>query len=491
MTTIAIDLRQDTLATLASYRARHPTLSLGAEFDQFINAGYVFAATHYYYDALALTPPTGWLTFADGAYQYMSGLAMATPGAASGTFTVGTLEDYVPERFKLLYQGQLQFGYSTNSAGQILLTNMGGVISSITLQSLLPDTDAAFDTVMGNTASVMTGSVSSNNGNQFSGVVEAIDGYADAFLTSSSIKGTFNVAGNSNDIGLGSASTALTGTLSAFSQHYADGSSVQISGPLAVGGDTVLDERLLGQSAYFTGNDIISVTLPAAPPAPWLIEAGDGDDQVTILGGGSRLSVSAGTGNDTITLGDRGHAVDGGAGVDLAVFSGNRGAYTISNGAAGAVVTAVGGGADTLTGVERVKFADAFVALDISGAAGQTYRLYQAAFNRTPDSAGVGYWMKMMDAGLSQLDMARNFAASAEFKAIYGANPSNGDLVTSFYRNALHREPEPAGYAYWLDVLDRNLVSAVDLLAMFSESAENQASVATVIGNGFAYTPFG
>jgi hypothetical protein len=33
------------------------------------------------------------------------------------------------------------------------------------------------------------------------------------------------------------------------------------------------------------------------------------------------------------------------------------------------------------------------VALDVDGAAGQAYRLYQAAFDRAPDKNGLGYWI--------------------------------------------------------------------------------------------------
>ena len=62
-------------------------------------------------------------------------------------------------------------------------------------------------------------------------------------------------------------------------------------------------------------------------------------------------------------------------------------------------------GTDTLTNVERLEFADtngtgqayrlyqaAFERTpDTNGNAGQAYRLYQAAFERTPDPVGVGY----------------------------------------------------------------------------------------------------
>jgi hypothetical protein len=55
----------------------------------------------------------------------------------------------------------------------------------------------------------------------------------------------------------------------------------------------------------------------------------------------------------------------------------------------------------------------------------------------------------------------------------------------------LHRAPEAGGYNYWLGILDQHLDTAAGALANISEGGENQAAVNLVIGNGFAYTPFG
>lgn len=186
-------------------------------------------------------------------------------------------------------------------------------------------------------------------------------------------------------------------------------------------------------------------------------------------------------------------AIDGGSGMDTAVYVGNRANFTISATTGGFTVTDKAGaeGVDTLANVERIQFADATVALDISGAAGQAYRIYQAAFNRTPDAAGLGYWISVMDSGAPLKEVANGFVGSGEFKALYGNNPANGDIVNKFYENVLHRAPDAGGYNFWLGILDRHDLSSAEVLAQFSESPENQAALATVIGNGIAYTPFG
>lgn len=62
-----------------------------------------------------------------------------------------------------------------------------------------------------------------------------------------------------------------------------------------------------------------------------------------------------------------------------------------------------------LTGIERRQFSDAQIAIDIDGAGGQAYRLYRAAFDRTPDKEGVGFWMAMMDGGVEAAAVASGF----------------------------------------------------------------------------------
>ncbi|SFV16563.1 DUF4214 domain-containing protein [Pseudoduganella namucuonensis] len=492
MTTVAINLSQAALDNLAAHRAQYGADTLASWFDQFIKAGYRFAADHYYYDSIALTPPTGTLTYADGARQTFTGLALDTPGAASGSYTAATLEDTVPNGYRLLYEGQLKFGYTTTPANGVAMSNQGGQVAAITLQTMAPAGGAQYDNILGNTTATVRGALVSD-GQRFSGAVGALEARADKFLVSSGITGGFQVSGDAVAIGQNTAGTTVGGTLATFAQRYADGSAIDVRGALAVTGDTVFDERVLSNAAHFSGNDDISVTLPATLATPWVVMSGEGDDKVTLTGGGIQLSVYAGNGDDTVVLGNHNHAVDGGAGLDTVIAAGGRGAYAIAARAGGGymLTSLAGGGADTLAGVERLTLDDASIALDIDGSGGQAYRLYQAAFDRAPDSAGLGYWIKMMDNGLAQREVARHFAASAEFQELYGVRLSNSELVNSFYRNALHREPDQAGYEYWLDVLNRKLVTAADMLAMFSESPENQHAMAAVIGNGFAYTPYG
>ena len=202
----------------------------------------------------------------------------------------------------------------------------------------------------------------------------------------------------------------------------------------------------------------------------------------SITGTNGADSLSGGSGNDTL---------DGGDGLDTAIFIGPRNNYLVTSGATGWSVSSVADGLDTLVNFERIKFSNMAMAIDLEGVGGQAYRIYQAAFARTPDSGGLGYWISVMDRGANLRDVAAGFVASDEYKAMYGVNPRNADLIDKYYRNILGRAPEKAGADYWTSVLDGKSDTVAGVLSNISESSENKVGLILIIGNGFEYTPFG
>jgi hypothetical protein len=191
--------------------------------------------------------------------------------------------------------------------------------------------------------------------------------------------------------------------------------------------------------------------------------------------------------------------VDGGLGVDTSIYSGAYSQYKVSalaNNTLEVKLTATNSVApkvvDTLTNVERLQFTDTTIALDISKdqTAGSGYMLYKAAFNRTPDVGGLGFWINKMDGGMSYSDVAKNFVGSAEFKTAFGgSNPSVNTLVTKLYNNVLARAPDAGGLAFWQEKLTTGW-STADVLGYFSTSAENVTNVTPLIANGIQYQQF-
>lgn len=196
--------------------------------------------------------------------------------------------------------------------------------------------------------------------------------------------------------------------------------------------------------------------------------------------------------DDTLTGSAGNNALEGLGGVDTAVYAGPRGNYGVDRSTNGFTVTAALGtdGHDSLLNIERIQFSDVWMAIDISGHGGQAYRVYKAAFNRAPDGPGVGFWMAKMDQGVSLHDVAAGFMASAEFTTLYGSAPSTTTFVDKLYNNVLHRPLDQAGFDFWVNAIDVRGTARADVLASFSESAENQAQVIGSIQHGFEFIPF-
>lgn len=136
-----------------------------------------------------------------------------------------------------------------------------------------------------------------------------------------------------------------------------------------------------------------------------------------------------------------------------------------------------------------IKFADKWTSFDIDGATGQVFRLYQAAFNRQPDLAGLGFWIAVNQAGRDLNGIATDFVASAEFKTLYGDNPANAKLVNAFYNNVLHRDGEKAGVDWWVDQMNHG-AAAYAVLYSFSDSGENKTNLAAAVQNGLDFVPY-
>lgn len=132
--------------------------------------------------------------------------------------------------------------------------------------------------------------------------------------------------------------------------------------------------------------------------------------------------------NNTIDASGGGDAIDGGDGIDTLVFKAKLAEFSGTVGTQTTIIDSVSSryGQETLTNIERLSFSDTMLALDIGPkqTAGSVYMLYQAAFNRKPDVAGLGYWINALDQGLDiTKDVATFFVSSNEFVAKYGANP--------------------------------------------------------------------
>ncbi|WIJ24002.1 DUF4214 domain-containing protein [Devosia sp. RR2S18] len=212
----------------------------------------------------------------------------------------------------------------------------------------------------------------------------------------------------------------------------------------------------------------------------------DGNDY--IYGNGGDDYINGAGGDDVIYLGSGSSSVAGGAGLDWVVLQGVGNNYRLERFSAELDLYSAADRIDaTLTGVERLQFDDGVLALDLNGNAGQVYRLYQAAFERTPDNEGLKYWIGRMDEGNTTLvDIADSFLYSPEFVSTFGTEQtvSDAEFVDLLYTHTLGRDYDQGGYNYWVGKLAAGETNRRDLLAFFSESNENKAQTIGEISDG-------
>jgi len=201
-------------------------------------------------------------------------------------------------------------------------------------------------------------------------------------------------------------------------------------------------------------------------------------------GGGSGGGNTGTAGNDTFNGTNGNDMFDGAGGLDTVVMGVARAGVTATQSGTTLNVSSGSTGTDQFDNIERLQFTDGTLAFDLDGNAGQTYRLYRSAFDRTPDDAGLSHNVSLMDGGMSIFDMANAFIQSQEFQNTYGPGISDTAFLTLLYQNVLNRAPDQAGLTGWLNDLTNGTQTRQQVLFGFSESAENKAAVASFIDDG-------
>jgi hypothetical protein len=101
-------------------------------------------------------------------------------------------------------------------------------------------------------------------------------------------------------------------------------------------------------------------------------------------------------------------------------------------------------------------------------------RLYRAYFRRTPDAAGVHYWVWRLRGGANLSQVSAAFAGSPEFVGTYGSL-TDAAFVDLVYRNVLGRSADAAGLQYWINQLLGGRLDRGGVMIGFSESPEYKA----------------
>lgn len=202
--------------------------------------------------------------------------------------------------------------------------------------------------------------------------------------------------------------------------------------------------------------------------------------------------VSGSAGNDSFQVGSASSSFDGGAGIDTATYLGTRDSFTASKTEGGFTVTSKTNASVTsnLTNVERLKFSDVTVALDISGNAGTTAKILGAVFGKNTvtnkDYAGVG--LDLLDRGMSYADLMK-LAINVKL----GAGASNAAVVDLLYTNVVGSPPPASEKAFYVRLLDSGAYTVGTLGVLAADTGQNAANV-NLVGlatSGLEYSPQG
>ncbi|SHI06763.1 DUF4214 domain-containing protein [Marivita hallyeonensis] len=217
-------------------------------------------------------------------------------------------------------------------------------------------------------------------------------------------------------------------------------------------------------------------------------EGGEGNtptptDGPDILDGGTGAdTIDGGPGNDTITGGPGNDTLSGGDGTDTAGYSGGQGDYTLQITPDGIILDDRrddADGTDTLTEFEFLDFAqgsyfdtgDGSLTLfdleqfaDFATLQPDDFRtfveIYIAYFDRAPDAVGLFFWGTVLAQGARTVEeIADEFFTQPETQATYPDLADNVAFASAVYENVLGRTFDQAGLDFWVDLLDRDIIT--------------------------------
>jgi len=205
-----------------------------------------------------------------------------------------------------------------------------------------------------------------------------------------------------------------------------------------------------------------------------------------IIGSSLNNVINGLSGDDTITGGAGNDTIDGGAGIDTAIFSSGRANYTVTSTGASYTIKSLAGtdGTDTLQNLERLKFSDRKLALDLAPAqhAGQALEFIGAL---APTSIGVpsivGLILGLFDQGSSLHDVCQLALDVGLVNSISGSS-SNHALAAMAFRNLIGSEADAATVDVLVSFMDGRSAnySQADFLTVIAGLEVNQIHIGLV-----------
>ncbi|AWN41726.1 DUF4214 domain-containing protein [Methylobacterium durans] len=240
-----------------------------------------------------------------------------------------------------------------------------------------------------------------------------------------------------------------------------------------------------GPTTVVAGSGDANLSLTGAGSST--IVAGTGD--LKILGGNAGVTgdltqtqhatVSAGSGDDTLTLGTGSYKLDLGSGDNTVNLTGSG--YNISLDAKGNIVLKNGSETSTLTNVDVIKLTDGSTVVNASTVDEAIIsRMYVAVMDRTADANGLYYWWDQYNSGkLSLEQIGEQFLGAPEAGSHgLGSTVTNEQFVGAVYQNLFGRTADAGGLAYWSNELATGALTRTELLVGLTSASEGVSATA-------------
>lgn len=204
------------------------------------------------------------------------------------------------------------------------------------------------------------------------------------------------------------------------------------------------------------------------------VNVGSSIPNVWIAGGVTIENVIAGQGNDFLIGNTSSNSLDGGPGIDYVEVRSPRAQSVLNKTSSSYALTAIAQPADTdqLINIERLKFDDINLALDLNGQAGQVAKLIGAVFGApavlNPELIGIG--LDEASKGLSYEQLGQ--------LAIHATGlTSHEDIVTLLWQNLFSGTPSPSEKSPYVHSLDKGEMTTGALAVMAADSSFNNENI--------------
>lgn len=114
--------------------------------------------------------------------------------------------------------------------------------------------------------------------------------------------------------------------------------------------------------------------------------------------------------------------------------------------------------------------------------------IYEQVLGRQADAGGLQGWTDVLAQGASRASLVTAVVDSSEFQGHY-VNQSNAAYAEALYEHVLGRQGDAAGLQGWVNALNNNVESRIDLANIFVNSAEFQTHLSQ-LGGGLSDSTF-